>query len=183
MEDDRIIELFQNRNQTAIKESDNKYGKTLKKISFGVLSNSEDSNECVNDTYLKAWNSIPPQKPNSLLAYLGRIVRNISINRWYEIKTQKRGGDCLLIELSECIPSDDSVKDSIEERELSEVITVWLKSLPQDDRVLFMRRYWFGETLEVLANDCSVSPNKLAGRMFRLRKKLKATLEKEDISL
>ena len=183
MEDIMIIEMYQNRNQTAISESNSKYGKMLRGISFSVLHNREDCEECVNDTYLNAWNSIPPQKPNSLSAYLGRIARNISINRRYEKQAQKRGGGDILEELTDCIPSGETVETAIEEKELSSIITKWLNSLSQDDRVLFLRRYWFGETLDSLAAECSAAQNKLAGRMFRLRQKLKSTLEEEGVSI
>lgn len=184
MEDNEIIGLFWKRDQSAISESNIKYGKMLKCISFNVVQNHEDSNECVNDTYMKVWDSIPPQKPNSLVAYLGRITRNISINRWYESHAQKRGGTNMIItELSDCIPSYNSVEKEMEASELSTVISKWLYSIDKDDRVLFLRRYWFGESLKSLAKECATTPNRLAGRMYRLREKLKLALEKEGIYL
>lgn len=184
MEDVQIVDLYWARNQAAIRESDAKYGQMLKGISFSVVQNHEDSDECVNDTYLKAWATIPPQKPASLAAYLGRITRNISINRWYESRTQKRGGiNALITELSDCIPSSSSVEKEMEAGELSALITEWLYSLVQDDRVLFLRRYWFGQSLKSLAEECATTPNKLAGRMYRLREKLRSALEKEGVSL
>jgi RNA polymerase sigma-70 factor (ECF subfamily) len=184
MEGAQIISLYFNRDQSAIVESDGKYGQMLRRISFNVVQNREDSDECVNDTYLKAWDTIPPQKPGSLAAYLGRITRNISINRWHENNAQKRGGkNLILTELSDCIPSSHSVEKEIEAGELAEIITKWLCSLAQDDRVLFLRRYWFGDGLKELAEECASTPNKLAGRMYRLREKLKLTLEKEGVYL
>ena len=184
VEDTQIIELYWNRNQQAVSESSIKYGAMLARISFGILHSNEDSEECVNDTYLKAWDSIPPQKPGSLPAYLGRIVRNISINRWHENHTTKRSGATVMLsELSECIPSADSVQDEVEADELAAVIIIWLNSLSQDDRVLFLKRYWYSESLNSLADECATTPNKLAGRMYRLRAKLKKTLEMEGISL
>ncbi len=184
MDDAKIIELFWNRNDSAISETSIKYGQTLKHISFGILLNNEDSEECVNDAFLKAWNSIPPQKPNSLIAYLGRITRNISINRWYENRAKKRSRDDELIsELLDCIPSSQTVESEIETSELTELIVKWLNSLPKVDRILFIRRYWFDESLINLASECQTTPNKLAGRMYRLRKKLKSALEKEGIRL
>ena len=183
LNDTNIIELYQNRDESAISECNTKYGTLLRKISYGVLNNSEDSDECVNETYLKAWDSIPPQEPSNLMAYLGRIVRNISINRLQANTAKKRGGDFLLTELTDCIPSASSVESVIEDGELSQVIARWLKSLDKDDRVVFMRRYWFGESLDKLAGEYSTSANKLAGKMFRLRAKLKETLEEEGIAL
>ncbi len=184
MDDVEIIDLYWHRDQSAVSESSAKYGRMLKGISFSVVQNHEDSDECVNDTYLKAWNTMPPQKPNSLAAYLGRITRNLSINCWYASHAKKRGGVNLLItELSECIPSAYSVEKEMEASELSAFIAEWLYSLAQDDRVLFLRRYWFGQSLKSLAKECGTTPNKLAGRMHRLREKLKLALEKEGISL
>ena len=184
MEDTQIIELYWNRNQLAIKEGSEKYGRMLKGISLSILSNHEDTEECVSDTYMKAWDTIPPQRPNSLSAYLGRITRNLSINRWHERRAKKRGGDSLLLsELSDCIPSSACVEAEIELGELTEIISKWLCSLSRDERVLFLRRYWFGESLNTLADECLTTPNKLAGRMYRLRERLKLALEREGISL
>lgn len=112
MEDMQIVKLFWSRDEAAIRETNAKYGGLLHTIALNILSNHEDSEECVSDTYSKAWNAMPPQKPNSLAAYLGRIVRNLSINRWYEHRAQKRynGADVLLSELSECVPSTNNVE-------------------------------------------------------------------------
>lgn len=185
MEDIQIIEFFWDRNQSAITETGIKYGCMLHRISYGVLMNKEDSEECVNDTYAKAWDTMPPQKPCSLAAYLGRIARNISINRWHKNHAQKRGGNISIqiSELSDCVPAQSSVESEIETNALTGVIEKWLESLPGYDRVLFLRRYWFSEELNSLAEECGSSPNKLAGRLFRLRQKLKSTLEEEGITL
>ena len=185
MEDLQIIKLYWLRNEAAIKETNTKYGRLLHSIALNILSNHEDSEECVSDTYSKAWNAMPPQKPNSLAAYLGRIVRNLSINRWHKNRAQKRytGADTLLSELSDCVPSTKNVEKEIEAQELSEVISNWLCALSQDDRVLFLRRYWFGDSVNILADECGTTPNKLAGRMYRLRQSLRKALEKEDILL
>lgn len=182
MEDLQIIKLYWSRDEAAIKETNTKYGRLLHTIALNILSNYEDSEECVSDTYCNAWNAMPPQKPNSLKAYLGRIVRNLSINRWYEHRAQKRynGADVLLSELSDCVPSTKNVEKEIEAKELSEVISDWLCTLSQDERVLFLRRYWFGDSVNKLAGECGTTPNKLAGRMYRLRQSLKKAIEKED---
>lgn len=183
MEDLQIIKLYWSRDEAAIQETNTKYGRLLNSISLNILSNHEDSEECVNDTYCKAWNAMPPQKPNSLAAYLGRIVRNISINRWHEHRAQKRynGVELMLSELSDCVHSTTNVEKEIEAKELSEVICNWLCKLSQDDRVLFLRRYWFGDSVNKLAEECGTTPNKLAGRMYRLRQSLRNAFEKEDI--
>lgn len=183
MEDAQIIALYWERNEAAITESHQKYGVMLQRIAFGILDSYEDSEECVNDTYQKAWDSIPPQRPLKLAAYLGRIIRNLSINRWHEGRARKRGGGMLLHELSDCIPSPACVETEVEAAGLSEVIDQWLRSLSRDDRVLFLRRYWFGDSLKDLASTRGTTPDKLAGRLFRLRQKLKAALEKEEMGL
>ena len=185
MEDLEIIGLYWSRNEAAIRETNTKYGRLLYGIALNILSNCEDSEECVNDTYCNAWNAIPPEKPNSLVAYLGRIVRNLSINRWHNNRAQKRynGTDLLLSELSDCIPAELTVENELESMVLSEIISDWLCTLTQDDRVLFLRRYWFGDPVNTLANECGTTPNRLAGRMFRLRQGLKKALEKEGVLL
>lgn len=187
MDDLQIIELYWLRDEAAISESGAKYGGMLKRISLNILSNHEDSEECVNDTYEKAWNTMPPHQPNCLSAFLGRITRNLSINRWHENHAKKRGGvagaDVLLSELSDCVPSSLTIEAEIDVNMVTEVIVRWLSSLPQNDRILFLRRYWFGDTLNVLAEESLTTPAKLAGRIYRLRRKLKETLEKEEISL
>lgn len=180
MEDAQIVQLYWERNEAAIEETHRQYGGILTGIAYNILQSREDSEECVNDTYHRAWATMPPQKPVRLLAYLGRITRNLSINRWNENRAQKRGGGALLSELSDCIPSRHSVEEEIDTRALAAVIGRWLCSLPQEERVLFLRRYWFCETLEVLAAACETTPNKLAGRLYRLRQKLKTTLEQEE---
>lgn len=185
MEDIQIIKLYWSRDETAIQETNTKYGRLLHSIAFNILSNHEDSEECVNDTYNNAWDIMPPQKPNSLMAFLGRMVRNLSINRWHKNRAQKRynGAEVLLSELSDCVPASNSVEKAIDTKELSEFISDWLCTLPQDNRVLFLRRYWFGDSIKTLAYECNTTPNKLAARMYRLRQNLKTAMEKEGVLL
>mgnify|MGYP001385017741 FL=1 len=182
MEDMQIIELYNARSETAISETDAKYGRLLHGIAMNILSNHWDSEEIVNDTYNKAWNTIPPERPNSLGAYLGRITRNLSINRWNE-RRANNGAEMLISELSDCVPTVQTIDTAIETKELTKVIDGWLSTLSSDDRVLFLRRYWFGEAVSSLANECGISANKMAGRLYRLRLSLKKALEKEGISL
>lgn len=185
MDDLQIIELYWAREEAAIAESSIKYGKLLHHIAYNILANREDSEECVSSTYGRAWDTMPPQKPGSLSAYLGRITRNLSINRWYENRAQKRGGGAfaLLSELSDCIPSANSVEAAVETNALAELISRWLRSLPKEERTLFLRRYWFGDSLSFLAKARGTSANQLAGRIYRLRQKLKVMLEQEGVSL
>lgn len=183
--DDKIVELFLKRDETAISESQHKYGNLLSKIAFNILNNNEDSEECVDDTYIKAWNSIPPTVPKFLCAYLSKITRNLSINRWHELHTKKRDYGVLIQieELSECIPSQNSVEVETDQKVLSAIINDWLKLLNQDDRVLFLRRYFFADSMSTLAFEFGTTEKKLASKLFRLRQKLKLTLERNGVSL
>lgn len=185
MDDLEIIELYWARNESAIEETKNKYERFLYRISYNILSNREDSQECLNDTYLRAWNSIPPERPKSFMAYLGRIVRNLSIDTWKKSRAQKRfsGGDLLLSELEDCIPSENTVWTEIENKDLTRIINSWLRTLSKEDRLLFVRRYWYGDPLKDLAGLIGRKPNKLASYMYRLRTDLKAVLEEEGVSI
>ncbi len=183
MEDFQIINLYWNRDEEAVRETAEKYGRLLQHVSYQILSDYEDSEECVNDTYKRAWDSMPPQKPSSLSAYLGRIIRNLSINRWHQKHAKKRdsGAAVLLSELSDCVPAGQTPEEAIEGAMLTEIIGGWLETLSREDRVLFVRRYWYCDNLEKLAKEYLTTANKLAGRLFRMRKKLREVLEKEGV--
>ena len=185
MEDSQIISLFFRRDEAAISETDKKYGAFCYKIALNILSVNADAEECVNDTYLQAWNNIPPQNPDKFGAWLGKVVRNIALNLWNKNHRQKRyaGMDKLLNELEDCIPSPVTVEHKMEEKELTRFINTWLAQLSGDDRVLFVRRYWNGEALNKLAAEYGLSPKNMAKRMYRLRQDLKSKLEKEGYSL
>lgn len=185
MEDIQIIELYWQRNEQAIAETSSKYGAFCFSIAKNILSVHEDAEECVNDTYHQVWNVIPPQHPIKFRPWLGKIVRNIALNLWNKNHTQKRyaGMTELLSELEDCIPASQTIELEIEEKELTEHIDRWLRSLDREDRILFVRRYWNGVALRDLANEKGIAPGKLAQRMYRLRIGLKAALEKEDIHL
>jgi RNA polymerase sigma-70 factor (ECF subfamily) len=185
LEDNQIVSLYFKRDESAITESKLKYGHLLLKIALNILSVKEDSEECVSDTYFKAWQNIPPEKPISLMAFLGRIVRNISINRYNANHAKKRydGMEILLSELTDCIPSFENVDSKIETEELTKLIDGWLLSLKKEDRILFVKRYWFGESLNAIAFEYNILPNKLAGKMFSLRKGLLKKLEKEEAAI
>lgn len=185
MEDSQIIDLYFKRDEAAISETAAKYGAFCHGIARNILSIDADADECVNDTYLRAWNAIPPQKPIRLGAWLGKVVRNIALDLWKKNHRQKRyaGMEQLLDELQDCIPSPQTVQHEMEEKELTEVINEWLLSLSQKDRVLFVRRYWIGKSINELAREYGTTPNSLAKRMFKLRQKLKLTLEQEGYSI
>ena len=185
MEDSQIIDLYWRREEAAITETQRKYGAFCYSIAKNILSIHEDAEECVNDTYHRAWDSIPPQRPVKLRAWLGRVVRNLALNLWNKNHAQKRyaGMTGLLSELEDCVPSPQTIEREIEEKELSGFLNTWLLSLSREDRVLFVRRYWNGVALRDLATERKLDPAKLAQRMYRLRGSLKRALEKEGIAL
>ena len=185
MEDCFIIDLYWQRSERAIAETEKKYGGFCYSIAYNILSVREDSEECVNDTWHSTWNAIPPQRPTSFRAWLGRITRNKALDLWNKKHRQKRysGGDELLSELEDCIPSPVTVESRIEAKELTRHIEEWLRALPREDRILFLRRYWNGQPLSDLAREMGISPEKLASRMYRLRWSLKDALKKEGVYL
>lgn len=185
MDDKQIIELYFNRDEQAIKETEFKYGAFCQRIAMNILSSREDAEECVNDTYYSVWNQIPPVIPDVFKAFLGRITRNLSISRFRAMHAKKRysGIEVMLSELDDCIPSTASVEQSIEARELGGYISEWLDSLQEEDRVLFVRRYWFGDEVQALAKACGITAAKMAQKMLKLRKGLKADLEKKGVAL
>lgn len=184
MEDSAIIGLYWQRSEQAIAETDSKYGAFCHRIAMNILRSFPDSEECVNDTYGKAWDTIPPQKPDSLRAYLGRIVRNLSISRYRLLHAQKRsaGADVLLSELGECVPSGDDTFRTVACKELAVIISRWLDSLSEEERALFLRRYWNGDSVKLLAEEMGVRPNALTKRLLRLRENLRQYLEEEGVS-
>lgn len=183
MEDDQIIELFWSRDERAIEQLAAKYGSYCRTIALNVLSNHEDAEECVNDTWLRVWNAIPPERPKALRPWMGKITLRLALNRRQKNQAQKRyaGLEELLSELEECIPSDQSVERQYAANEITRMINRWLDTLSREDRVLFVRRYWYGDKVKKLALECGVSPGNLAKRLYVLRGRLKAALAKEDI--
>ena len=184
MTDEQIIHLYFDRYQSAITETDRKYGTYCYSIASNLLGR-EDSEECVNDTYHTAWTRIPPEIPQSLKAYLGRIVRNISISRFRRSHAQKRnsGVNILLSELEDCLPSAVTVESEVDSRELSRLISSWLATLSDDDRALFVLRYWHGTAVQNLAEKCGCTPNAISLRIRRLRKGLKHYLEAKGVAI
>ena len=184
MTDEQIIQLYFDRDQRAITETDRKYGSYCYSIAANLLGR-EDSEECVNDTYHAAWTHIPPEIPQSLKTFLGRIVRNLSISRFRRTHARKRssGTDVLLSELEDCLPDAHTVEAEADSRELSRLISSWLASLSGDDRALFVLRYWHGTAVQNLAKQCGCTPNALSLRIRRLRKSLKHYLEAKGVDL
>ncbi|WP_031474308.1 RNA polymerase sigma factor [Agathobaculum desmolans] len=186
MDDKQIIDLYWDRSESAISETANKYSKYCNSIAFNILHNNEDSEECVNDTYMRAWAAIPPQCPNRLSTFLGKITRNLALNRYDQYSAAKRGYGQMplaLEELQDCIPSANSVEQTIEDAALVEVINRFLADLPADTRKIFMRRYWYLSPIKEIADDYNFSESKVKMILLRSRNKLKQILEKEDIAL
>ena len=185
VEDNQIIELYFKRDESALAETAKKYGTFCLRIALNVLSVHEDVEECVNDTYYTAWKQIPPTKPDSLKAFLGRIVRNFAISKYRAVHAKKRfnGLEVMLSELNDCVPASGNVEQEIEAKELTEYINTWLAGLNPEDRVLFVHRYWYGDEVRELAKRCGVSGTKMTQRMLRLRRKLKVFLTEKGVVL
>ena len=186
MEDKQIVDLYWARSEKAISETADKYGRYCYTIAYNILHSNEDSEECVNDTYLHAWNAMPDQRPNRLSAFLGRITRNLSLKRWEKYTAKKRGAGQVplaLDELRECIPATnytDSVADDIV---LTDVLNRFLASLTAEKRNIFMRRYWYLSSVAEIASDLAISESKVKMSLLRSRNELKQLLEKEGITL
>ena len=181
MEDAKIIDLFFLRSETAVTELDQKYGIACKQLAFHILNNREDAEECVNDAYLAVWNTIPPNRPALLRAYLCRIVRNLSIKKYRANTAEKRNSfyDRSLEELAECIPAHETVENQWDAKELGKQLVAFLGTLDQKNRILFLRRYWFSEPLAELAADFHITEHNAAVRLSRIRAKLRNYLSKE----
>lgn len=185
MDDNRIIELFLERSEKAISELSLKYGGVCMKIAQNVLNNYQDAEECVNDTYLSVWDTIPPKNPNSLLAYVCRIARNISVNKYKYNSSQKRNGiyDVCISELDECLSSSNSAEERFEVKELSRLIDEYLDTLDEINHMLFVGRYWYLDTIETLSKMSKLSSGAVRTRLSRLREALKLFLESRGIDV
>ena len=183
MEDTKIIELFFKRDEGALLQASAKYGAYCSKIAMNVLGSLEDASECMNDTLLRAWNSIPPNKPENLKAYLGRIARNIALDRYDSLTAEKRGGGqyaLALEELSECIADD---KTAVDEAGIGEAINAFLAKQDKDKRIVFVKRYFYMDSVKEIARSMSMSESNVKTTLFRLRSSLKDELCKEGISI
>lgn len=184
MDDLAIVDLYHRRNEQAIVESDKKYGALCRSIALRLLGLREDMEECVNDTWLAAWNRMPPDRPEALGAFLGRLTRNLSISRWRRDHAQKRyrGIEILLSELEDCVPTPSTVEAVWEREQLARSISAWLDGLEQTNRQLFIRRYWYGDGVKALAAERGEGANALSQRLLRLRKELRTFLESEGLA-
>lgn len=179
MEDLEIIELYWRHSERAIAESDAKYGAYCKKIAENILGSPEDAAECLNDAWLRTWNAIPPERPESLKMFLAKIVRNLAVDRARKNAAQKRGGgelDAILEEFSGCVPD---VQEQFEARELQESINRFVRTLPRREGDLLIRRYFFAERLDDIAARYHMTSNAVSVSLNRTRKKLASYLKKE----
>ena len=186
MDDRRIVELFLERSEEAILETDIKYGRYCHKIAFNVLGNDEDSEECVNDAYMRAWGSIPPNEPDSMASYIGRITRNLALDKLRQKQSDKRGNGevpVVLDELAECVSGHDELERRQDSAEIAAAIESFLDELNSVERGVFMRRYWMMEPIADVANRYDISVSKTTTMLFRLRNRLKKHFMKEGIPL
>ena len=184
MDDNAIIELFFARSEQAIRALDDKYGKVCHSLSYNILHSRQDAEECVNDAYLGVWNAIPPARPNPLPAFLCRIVRNLSLMRHHADKAAKRGGGSYTVALEElegCLASSHTVERDMEEQELVRLIEDFLETLSSENRVLFIRRYWFSDSYVEIAVRTGLSEKNVSVRLTRIRKQLRYFFEERGI--
>lgn len=179
MDDNGIIQLYWDRNDQAISATSEKYGHYCKAIAKNILSNEEDAEECVNDTYLNAWNSMPTHWPEQLATFLGKITRNLSFNKYKHNHAKKRdGGEIILVleELTDCVSDIDTVEQAIDRKELSKAINAFVKNLPVEKRNIFVRRYWYADSVLDIARDYGMLQGTVSKTLERIRKQLKAYL-------
>lgn len=185
MEDKTIIDLYWKRSEDAIAETSRKYGGYCFCIANNILSNQEDAEESVNDTWLAAWNTIPPKKPDILAVFLGKITRYISLDRWRKRTAAKRGGGevpLVLDELEECVAGRETVELQYLKKELAELINQFLGTLPETERKVFVCRYWYMDSIEDISKQFEFSESKVTSMLYRIRGKLKSELEKEGFA-
>ena len=183
--DDAIIDLFFARSESAIRELDEKYGAFCRKLSCGIVGDQRDAEECVNDSYLGVWNTVPPQRPNPLLTYLSKIVRNISINRYRHHTAACRNGryHVALEELEDSLASPDTPQQMLEAEELKTMLQTFLDCLSVENRVIFLRRYWFCDTYADIARQVGLTEKNVSVRLSRMRADLRRCLQKGGVAL
>lgn len=183
MEDQAIISLFFDRSEQAITELSNKYGRLCCKIAGNILHNSLDTEECVNDTYLSVWNSVPPQQPNPLMTYVCSITRNLALKKYHAGTAVKRNShyDVALEELETCLSGPDTAESAYSAKELVELLNRFLSGLDRESRVMFLRRYWYADGVSAIAVRLHMSENQVSVRLHRVRKKLQMYLRKEGV--
>ena len=185
LDDSKIIELFYERSEQAVIELSQKYGSICTKVAGNILNDKRDTEECVNDAYLGVWNTIPPQNPSPLLSYVCRIVRNLAIKKYHANTAAKRNSiyDVALDELENCFPAAASVEEEYSTSETARIIDAFLETLDNENRILFVRRYWHADSITDLAKLFHTSNHNISVRLSRTRKKLRKHLIQEGVSL
>lgn len=184
MEDSKIVALYWARSENAIAETSSKYGRYCYAIAYNILASTEDAEESVNDTYMDAWNSMPPYRPSILSTFLGKITRRISIDRWRKSRAKKRGGGEVILvleELSDCLSSSADTEQIIEAKELSRAINSFLSALSENERDVFVCRYWLLASVESISQRFNFSQSKTKSMLFRTRGKLNKYLHREGL--
>ncbi len=183
MEDEKIVALFFQRSEQAIRELDIKYGKVLHKLSYNIVNDREDAEECVSDAYLGAWNAISPEKPSPLLTYVCKIVRNLSL-KLYNKKTAAKRNSIYTVavqEIEDCLSDGNTVEDEMEPKELARIIEGFLDTLSAENRVIFMRRYWFSDSCKDIARRVGLTEKNISVRLSRIRQKMKEYLMEKEV--
>lgn len=184
MDDQQIVDLYWARKESAIEETETKYGSYCYSIAWNILQNPDDAKESVNDTWLDAWNSMPPHRPSVLSTFLGKLTRRISIDKWRRGNAKKRGDGQLplvLSELEDCISDGTSIEDETERKLLGEVIASFVKNLPETEQKVFLCRYWYMDSVSSIATRFRFSESKIKSMLYRTREKLRVRLEKEGL--
>lgn len=183
MLDEQIIELFFERSEQAINELDDKYGKVFHKLSYNILNDRFDAEECMNDSYLGTWNAIPPERPNPLLTFVCKIVRNISIKKYHAKTAIKRNSayDVAMSEVANYILSPNNVEAELEAKELARIIENFLETLTVENRVIFMRRYWFSDSYKEIAERIGITEKTVSMRLTRIRQQMREYLMKKEV--
>ena len=183
MDDSDILELFFARSERAVAELDAKYGRLFHALAGNILADERDAAECVNDAYLGAWNAIPPERPERLAAYICRIVRNLSVRRLRHEHAAKRAGNYALAleELSECLAANETVESELDARELTRSLERFLDTLSDENRAIFLRRYWFADSCADIARRTGLTEKNVGVRLTRLRKQLRKFLEDMEV--
>lgn len=182
MDDSKIVQLYFDRSETAIAETDRKYGPYCHTIAYNILANNEDAQECVSDTYLTAWNAMPPRRPSILSTFLGKITRRLSIDRWRTRTAYKRGGGEIplaLDELSECVSGGETPEQTLLRRQMALRFNQFLQSLPEVERCVFLSRYWYLDSVANIAEHFGFTESKVKSMLHRTRGKLRTCLQKE----
>ena len=184
MDDLRIIELYFERDEQAIKETDAKYGKLCNSIAYNILNNHEDSEECVNDTYVGVWNTIPPTRPGNFMAFVCKIARNLSLKRFEFMKREKRSADVLLsLDELAAVLSDERYAPNVSDEDLGKLISKFLRSQKENVRNVFIRKYYFFDSIGEIARHYSFTESKVKNMLFYTRNKLKDYLIKEGVEI